>query len=562
MGAGRWIGARVWVVGALLALLGCGDGSEGGTPRDGLPEGPDSAEAPPGQVDGGVGDTTGTPGGSGSDIPSMPGGDGGDEPGPDSGMGIEPDCAAADDCIDASCADDSDDDACGDAGRGDAGGDDCIDGGVGNDTDGDGVGNACDNCQDDKNPDQVDADGDGLGDACDEFPDDPDNDGVDNESDNCPDVANSGQGDRDDDGVGNRCDNCPDDGNGGQNDRDDDGVGNACDNCQDDENPDQVDADGDGLGDVCDEFPEDADNDGVDDADDDCPTDPNKTEPGECGCFVPGGGCRGNRILSAVYGGGPILRDDKGAIDELRASGFTSVIVWTIHIGASGNFNFNGNRIVTNGVYDGDEVLPQLPGNIERLKTPPTSVTRVEFGISAWGSKTFERIRALIAAEGTGPDSTLYKNFAVLKENIPGVDAINFDDESEYHAPSSTALAIMLADLGYKIALVPYTASSFWRTVVEDTNEARPGAVDAVYLQVYAGGAGNNPCTWKGYFPGIPLIPGLWSRDDSPAQVEAHMNSWQNQCNIPAGFMWIYDDFDNSPLVKQYAGAINRALGP
>ena len=387
--------------------------------------------------------------------------------------------------------------------------------------------------------------------------------GMNGEAEDCAQSDDGSHDDRDGDGIEDRCDNCPDAANGGQNDRDRDGIGNKCDNCRDSENPDQADADGDGVGDACDPLPDDADNDGIDDADDDCPADPDKSEPGDCGCGVAAGACGGDRILSAVYGGGPILRDDEGAIDELRASGFTTVIVWTIHISATGNMNFNGNfRIVANGEYVGDDVIPQLPGNVARLKTPPTSVTRVEFGLSAWGSKTFENIRALVAAEGTGPDSVLHRNFAALKARIPHIDALNFDDESEYHAPSATAFAIMLADLGYKVALVPYTASSFWRTVAEDTNAARPGAVDAVYLQVYAGGAGNNPCTWKGYFPGIPLIPGLWSRDDTPAQVQAHMNTWQSRCDIPAGFMWIYDEFDDSPHVEQYAGAINDALGP
>ena len=86
------------------------------------------------------------------------------------------------------------------------------------------------------------------------------------------------------------------------------------------------------------------------------------------------------------------------------------------------------------------------------------------------------------------------------------------------------------------------------------------GTVDMVYLQCYDGGAGNSPCTWDDYFAGIPVYPGLWDTNDTPSQVEDHMNSWQTECGITGGFMWLYDDFDNSDLVEQYAAAINDAL--
>ncbi len=211
------------------------------------------------------------------------------------------------------------------------------------DADTDGVGDACDNCPNDFNPDQTDTDGDGVGDACDGCPEDPkktepgicgcgevetgdsDSDGIPDCVDNCPFVANSGQEDSDSDGVGDACDNCPDDFNPDQADVDMDGVGDVCDgcptdpkktepglcgchevddldsdgdsipdcidNCPDKANPGQEDADTDGVGDECDNCPSvnnpdqlDTDGDGVGDACDGCPEDPNKVEPGLCGC--------------------------------------------------------------------------------------------------------------------------------------------------------------------------------------------------------------------------------------------------------------------------------------
>ena len=73
-------------------------------------------------------------------------------------------------------------------------------------------------------------------------------------------------------------------------DLDGDGIDAMCgDNCPDDPNPGQEDCNDDGEGDVCDPDPGegDADGDGTCDADDGCPNDPNKIEPGVCGCGVP-----------------------------------------------------------------------------------------------------------------------------------------------------------------------------------------------------------------------------------------------------------------------------------
>ena len=101
--------------------------------------------------------------------------------------------------------------------------------------DGDGIADLCDNCPDDNNIDQADCDGDGEGDACE---------------------ANEDDQDRDFDGCCNGVDACPDDAakcaNEGQ---------CGCGNSEDD-----------------------ADGDGTADCNDPCVNDPNKVDPGICGC--------------------------------------------------------------------------------------------------------------------------------------------------------------------------------------------------------------------------------------------------------------------------------------
>lgn len=267
---------------------------------------------------------------------------------------------------------------------------------------------------------------------------------------------------------------------------------------------------------------------------------------------------------SAIYAGGPIYNNRNISINELRNSGYTTVIVWTIHIEANGDLGFNGEfPLVKNGVYVGNQQYPNFPADVAMLKTVPTSVTRVEFGLSAAGSGTFAAVQNFYNSEGFGPGTTLYKNFEALKTAIPAIDAFNNDDESTYHAPSAVAFTKMLAGLGFKNAIVPYTNSNFWRTLVNQVNTSYPGNIDRTYLQCYAGGGGNNPCSSSWDF-GIPVYPGLWggSGQSSTSTVESRMNMWQSNCGITGGFMWIYDDFDNSSAVAAYANAINTAVSP
>ncbi len=266
--------------------------------------------------------------------------------------------------------------------------------------------------------------------------------------------------------------------------------------------------------------------------------------------------------VSGVYGGGPVYKHRDYAISELKNSGFTHVIVWTIHIEADGSLGFNGEfPLVKNGSYIGDQYYPNFREDIASLKSGATSITRVEFGLSGWGSGTYNNVRDLLSCNesycGTGSNSILYRNFLALKNAFPGVDALNNDDEGTYDLNSAVPFHIMLSDIGFKTAVVPYTNKSFWQSFINQVNAARSGAVDLSYLQVYAGGAGNNPCNWD---LGLPLIAGLWSKDDSPSEVQSRMQNWKNNCGIDGGFMWLYDDFDNSPLVAQYANAINSVF--
>jgi hypothetical protein len=282
----------------------------------------------------------------------------------------------------------------------------------------------------------------------------------------------------------------------------------------------------------------------------------------------PDGSDAGARKPSGVFGGGPFYHDADTVMPTMRASGFSTVVLWSIHVHANGDLVLNDVPIFSNGSYIGSDAA--WPGKVATLKNAPTSVTRVEFSVGAGGTADFESIESLIGSQGTGPTSILYKNFSALKAAIPITDAVNFDDESNYDVATTVAFSVMLGDLGYKVTLCPYTNSTFWTSVFNQTNSQRPGLVDRVLLQVYAGGANNNPATWSGYFGGLQVEAGLWSRHaincatgDTPSSVRTKMTNWRS--SIGGGWMWLLDDMltcDSQYPLKDYAAAINEALNP
>ena len=265
---------------------------------------------------------------------------------------------------------------------------------------------------------------------------------------------------------------------------------------------------------------------------------------------------------SAIYGGGPFYNGGQAVMDDLRASGFTTVILFGVHVQTNGDLHYNNDPIISDGTYVGD---PGWPARLATLKQAPTSITRIEASVGGWGTGDFQNIRNLIAAQGTGPDSVLYRNFQVLKQ-VTGADAIDFDDESTYDLESSTQFGNMLWELGYSITLAPYTNMGYWQSLANNLS----GKVDGIHLQVYDGGAGNNPGTWSNAL-GMTVDPGLWSRHgsgcasgDSPSSVQGRMTDWRNSSGIVGGFIWLYDDIQacwSQGTTADYANAINVAVG-
>jgi len=261
---------------------------------------------------------------------------------------------------------------------------------------------------------------------------------------------------------------------------------------------------------------------------------------------------------TGIFGGGPFYKNASANITEIENSGFTEAIVWSVEVNSVGDLNFNGEFPLTSGgVYVGNQTHPDFASNMAKLKQG--TVKRVTFSVGSSNFGDWQHITALVNAQGIGPNSILYKDFAALKAAIPALDAIDFDDENSFDSPSTIAFGVMLGQLGYHVIPDPFDNSNYWTNVVAQINNHLPGTVDGVHLQAYAGGSGNNPCVgWD--FGAVPVFPGLWDLNDTPSQVETIMSGWHQQCGIVGGFMWLYDDFVGNGLAAQYANAINTGV--
>lgn len=261
---------------------------------------------------------------------------------------------------------------------------------------------------------------------------------------------------------------------------------------------------------------------------------------------------------TGIFGGGPFYKNAANNITEIANSGFTEAIVWSVEVNSVGDLNFNGEFPLTSkGVYVGNQTHSDFAANMALLKKG--TVKRITFSVGSSNFGDWQDVTALVKAQGTGPKSILYRDFAALKAAIPSLDAIDIDDENSYDAPTTVAFAVMLGKLGYKAMPDPYTNNAYWISLVSQINAQAPGTVDGIHLQAYAGGSGNDPCSgWN--FGSVPVFPGLWDLNDTPAQVQTIMSGWHSTCGIQGGFMWLYDDFVGNGLAKQYASAINAAV--
>jgi hypothetical protein len=242
-------------------------------------------------------------------------------------------------------------------------------------------------------------------------------------------------------------------------------------------------------------------------------------------------------------------------INGLRASGFTTMILFTTSVSTNGDFTYNGGVLIcSNGVYVGP---PNWGALLNQCRVAPTTINRIEMCIGGWGDVSWTNLKNLIAASGTNTSTALFQNLAALKAAL-GVDAIDSDDESAYDSASAIQFGKMCGSAGLKFTLCPYTNPGYWQAV-----RSGVGAnCDQVYLQCYDGGAGNSPATWNSYFSGLKVVAGDWD-NNRDASFLTNMINW-SAAGGPGGFLWPSCSGCTPPAgpaeMLQYAGWIQTAF--
>jgi hypothetical protein len=235
-------------------------------------------------------------------------------------------------------------------------------------------------------------------------------------------------------------------------------------------------------------------------------------------------------------------------INGLRASGMTTIVLFTMSVQTNGDFTFgDGSTVCSGGSYVGPSNWASL---LNQCRVAPTGINRIEMCIAQWGDPSFGNIKNRIASDGTGSGTVLYRNLQALK-NALGIDAIDYDDETVYDSGSAISFGQMCGAVGLKVSLCPYSHASYWQAV-----KSGLGSIcDQVYLQCYEGGAGNNPATWNTYFGGLKVIPGYWDWERDATFLN-NMQAWKS-AGGSGGFLWPSCTGCNPPAdgneMKQYA---------
>jgi hypothetical protein len=265
-----------------------------------------------------------------------------------------------------------------------------------------------------------------------------------------------------------------------------------------------------------------------------------------------------------IYGRGLYPGDDS-SFDDMRLSGFTTVVLSSFYIHENGDVYSGDSRspIIHDGKYIGDREWLRRIGS---LKKKPGSVTRIEILLEGrWYNQppnTFDFIRDWSdparqipgIVTGTGNTSTLFQ-IAKLFKNDLGVDAVCIDDESVYDSVSVVRLGAMLHQLGMHMSLCPFTNLRYWKALIDGSEK---GVVDAIYLQCYDGGSRNTPGKWVDSLPGeIPLYPiflcrGAYSTcstshgSKSPAEIKTEMIRFHTiYPGMKGGAIWQMQDVKN-----------------
>jgi signal transduction histidine kinase len=258
--------------------------------------------------------------------------------------------------------------------------------------------------------------------------------------------------------------------------------------------------------------------------------------------------------VKGLYVGSDFYPPSEKTQTGARTAGFTRLFLSYLNVDERGDITFNDALLVRDGVYVGD---PSWKAKLASLKQQPTSVDRVELVIRS-GAKAGEpsaSIRNLVATNGTGPSSILYRDMIALKE-ATGADAIQFADDGLLDEVSTVALAKLVSALGLKATFQATGNPDFWARVTGQLGNS----TDSVYLVCYGEGRNSSPGDWAEVMSNTAVYPGLWGNTDTTTSAMLKMRHWRGTLGIPGGFMWLNGFMPDD--AGRWASALSYGLDP
>ncbi|HEY0141779.1 MAG TPA: hypothetical protein VGF48_12850 [Thermoanaerobaculia bacterium] len=272
-----------------------------------------------------------------------------------------------------------------------------------------------------------------------------------------------------------------------------------------------------------------------------------------------------------LYGTGLFGRDlpqlNQSQLSSIQQSGFTTVILWTLHVDPDGTLVYNDTVIVRDGIFA--NTFNYLQPLVQQLKAEGSTVKNVLFCIGDAGGD-FQNIQTLLAT----PQGklTLERNFSALSTAL-SIDGYDFDDEDLYSADVDTQLTnILRANNKMIITYCPYMSQNVWNDALKEVWGELAGMVGQPVrwwnLQCYSGGAGNDPLLWAQGLPenvGITdrygfIVPGYDASVDSVDRIQQHFLRFAGS-GINGGFIWGSTSvFDSPNTPADYANAIINGL--
>lgn len=299
---------------------------------------------------------------------------------------------------------------------------------------------------------------------------------------------------------------------------------------------------------------------------------------------------------SGSFGPGKIVNQ----IANVQKSGFTTIILWSMHVGREnigqpyGELVFNDGdiRITNNNIFnpDGDSTIAAWPGDLAQLKQNGSSVDKIF--ISMGGDDRFVYdFRTIEYMLDNNMADVIRNNFSTLRTafTIDGqcvIDGIDIDNEEVVKASTITDFCEILFELGFEVTFCPFSSPIEWQGYMQ-TLWDKGHRVSWWNLQCYSGGDGNlsylQPwinalSTVVGNNQGASyLVPGLavlGATDSTPQQcpngnggICQSLSSVSN-LGLAGGFVWTYDSIlgntkpcsDSVPTATDYAKAIRNGL--